>query len=404
MGCGLGDLIRNMLVISPHHLQPVFKLLLYGWIALWIIGCTSPSPSSVVGQPTMTLLPAATLTSADIITPSPTPTVTSTLKPAVTVTPTLSPTLTAPPTLTPTSSPTATPETELAASPTATYTPPPPILVPTEIPDSNRIEHVVIISIDGLRPDALAVADTFAIDALQAMGAYSPRARAVLPSVTLVNHASMLGGMSPEKHGITWNENDPSQGKIKGPTLFSIAHEAGLSTAMVVGKPKLEHLVIPDSVDNYIYAGFTDIQVVNEALRVIEAGLPNILFIHLPDVDSAGHLTGWMSPGQLLVVPLTDGLIGDIVAALETGEYLDNTLLIVTSDHGGSGRSHGSESPEDVTLPWLAVGPGIPAGMTIAGDVIVFDTAATALYALELPIPAAWDGQPVLEIFVSNEE
>jgi predicted AlkP superfamily pyrophosphatase or phosphodiesterase len=257
----------------------------------------------------------------------------------------------------------------------------------------------VIISIDGLRADALELADTPTLDALRAAGAYSSKAQAVLPSVTLVNHASMLGGMGPDKHGITWNEIDLELGLIKGPTLFSLAHEAGLRTAMVVGKPKLEHLVLPDSVDNFYHAGYTDRQVVNQAIEVIKSDLPDILFIHLPDVDSAGHLTGWLSPGQLLAVNLTDSLIGEIVAALEAEVYLDNTLILITADHGGSGVKHGSSSPEDTTIPWLAVGPGVRAGLALQSKIVVYDTAATALYALNLPQPEVWDGRPILEIF-----
>jgi predicted AlkP superfamily pyrophosphatase or phosphodiesterase len=258
---------------------------------------------------------------------------------------------------------------------------------------------VVIISIDGLRPDAWEESDTPTLDALRAKGAYTAEAQTVLPSVTLIAHASMLSGMSPEKHGIDWNDYDPTLGQINGPTLFSVAHEAGLSTAMVVGKPKLEHLVLPGSVDNYDYAGFTDRQVVDHALAVIQSGLPDVLFIHLPDVDSAGHATGWMSGGQLAVISGTDRLVGEIVAELEAGGYLEQTLLIITADHGGIDKAHGNDSPEEMTIPWLAVGPGVPAGLTLQSEIVVYDTAATALYALNLPVPAVWDGRPVLEVF-----
>jgi predicted AlkP superfamily pyrophosphatase or phosphodiesterase len=245
----------------------------------------------------------------------------------------------------------------------------------------------------------MAVANTPTLDALRAAGAYNSRAQAVVPTVTLVNHASMLGGMSPEKHGINWNIYDPALGKIKGPTLFSVAQEAGLTTAMVVGKPKLEHIVLPNSVSIYNYAGFTDRQVVNQALPLINSSLPDILFIHLPDVDSAGHATGWMSPGQLLAIENSDGLIGELMTALETVDKLSSTLLIVTSDHGGSGQSHGTGSAEDTFIPWLAVGPGVPPGKAIDRSIMIYDTAATVLQGLKLPIPADWDGRPVSEIF-----
>lgn len=320
-------------------------------------------------------------------TAAPPPTVTSAARlqlPQATATP--------PPTAIPTGvvSPTGSP----TPAPTKTAQP-----TPTATPEPAALKYVILISIDGLRPDALELADTPTLDALRLAGAYSPSAKAVLPSVTLVNHASMLGGMHPRKHGVTWNVRDPKAGKVKGPTLFTAAHNAGLTSMMVVGKAKLDHLVLPDSVDQYYHPGYTDRQVINKALQIIDAGLPDILFIHLPDVDSAGHLTGWMLPGQILAIELTDSLIGKLVTALETEDYLENTLLIITADHGGEDFAHGTASPEDTTIPWLAVGPGLQAGVVLKSDIVVYDTAATILYALDLPIPEVWDGKPVVEIF-----
>lgn len=351
---------------------PILKLALL--VSLSLTGC-APSTAAEVALPAVT--PPATV-----------PATATATQPAATASPTATPTV----------SPTLTPVATTTALPTSTATP-----ETTATGSSCDIENVVIISIDGLRPDALDQTDTPVFDTLKARGSFHPAAQAVLPSVTLVNHASMLGGMSPEKHGIYWNSGDSGLGKINGPTLFSVAHEAGLSTAMVVGKPKLEDLVLPDSVDQYLYAGFTDRQVTNRALALIEEGLPNVLFIHLPDVDSAGHATGWMSLGQLLALSWTDGNVGEIVAALEAGQFMDHTLLIITADHGGSGKAHGSDSPEDVTIPWLAIGPGVPIGGTLQQPIIAYDTAATALYALKLPLPDSWEGQPVQEIFDQAE-
>jgi hypothetical protein len=303
-------------------------------------------------------------------------------------------------TLTPTATPlwpTRTPRPESGITPTA-----PPRFsrqtTPSPTP-SPEIKHVVIISLDGLRPVCWEWPVTPHLDALRLRGAYSNHAKAVVPSVTLINHASMLGGMSPAKHGIDWNDYLPEMGKINGPTLFSVAHQAGLRTAMVVGKEKFEHLVLPNSVDSFTYPGFIDSQVADEAVSVIEQGLPDVLFIHFPNVDSAGHLTGWMSAGQLAAIGLADTATGRVVAALDNGGYTANTLLIVTADHGGSGMSHGSDSAEDTTIPWLAVGPGVPVNATLTSQITTYDTAATALHALKLPVPPGWDGRPVLEIF-----
>jgi phosphopentomutase len=209
----------------------------------------------------------------------------------------------------------------------------------------------------------------------------------------------MLTGMIPEKHGIQWPGPYIGWPGMNGPSLCSVAHDAGLSTAMVFGKEKLNYLVLPNSVDRCFGADVHDTEVKDWAVEVIEEGMPNVLFIHFPDTDRVGHEYGWLSTNQLHSVAFADGLIGEIVAALEDGGYLDSTLLIITSDHGGHGFFHGDDYPEDRTIPWLAVGPGVASDVTLTSHINTYDTAATALYALGLPIPECWDGQPILEIF-----
>ena len=272
----------------------------------------------------------------------------------------------------------------------------------TAIPTATlqpEIKQVIIISIDGLRPDALELADTPALDSLKAHGAYSPGAQTVSLSITLPSHASMLSGMTPDKHGILWGIPYIGWPGMNGPTLFNVAHDAGLSTAMVFGKQKMNYLVLPNSVDQLFGADMGDTEIKKRAVEIIQTGLPNVLFIHFPDVDRVGHAVGWMSPNQLQSVTFVDGLIGELVTALESGGYLNRTLLIITADHGGHGRSHGDDSPEDRTIPWLAVGPGVRAGIILTSNINTYDTAATALYALKLPLPEVWDGTPILEIF-----
>jgi len=260
------------------------------------------------------------------------------------------------------------------------------------------IQRVVIISVDGLRADALPPSDTPVLDALMTQGAYSDSAETVTPSATLIGHASMLGGMTPAHHGIYWNINAPELGKIKGPTLFSVAHEAGLTSAMISGKPRLEHIVLPNSVDNFDYAGYLDQMTVAQALEVIATAMPDILFVHLPDVDEQGHATGWMSAEQFATISQADARIGELITALETHNYWDHTLLIVTADHGGEGYKHGGSTPGEIIVPWLVFGPGVQPGRRLQSKVLIYDTAATALYALDLPVPPEWDGRPIVEV------
>jgi arylsulfatase A-like enzyme len=168
---------------------------------------------------------------------------------------------------------------------------------------------------------------------------------------------------------------------------------------MVFGKEKLNYLVLENSVDELFGIDAHDPEVKEAAVEVIEAGMPNVLFIHFPDTDRVGHEYGWMSPNYLYAINYADGLVDEIVTTLEHEGYLGSTLLIITADHGGHDFEHGLDCPEDRTIPWLAVGPGVPQGITLISHINIYDTAATALYALDLPVPEHWDGRPVLEIF-----
>jgi len=352
-------------------------------LLLVLTGCATESSASILASPTPLEAKAFTPTR---LPPSPTSSATPPLLPSDTPTPV--------PTLTPTSTPTQTPPPTLIPTPTRQV-----FTVQPATGSRADIQRVVIISVDGLRADALAQSDTPVLDALIAQGAYSDSAQTVTPSATLIGHASMLGGMTPAHHGFYWNINAPELGKIKGPTLFSVAREASLTSAMISGKPRLEHIVLPDSVDNFVYAGYLDQMTVARALEVIETNMPNILFVHMPDVDEQGHASGWMSAEQFATISQADARIGEMIAALETHGYWDHTLLIVTADHGGEGYRHGGKTPGEIIIPWLVFGPGVQPGLMLQSQVMIYDTAATALYALGLPIPPEWDGRPIVEVF-----
>ncbi len=266
-------------------------------------------------------------------------------------------------------------------------------------PVTPKTEHVVIISVDGLRPDALLLADTPNLDKLIKKGSYCPHAQTISLSITLPSHASMLSGMLPAKHGIQFGLPYIGWPGMNGPTIFSVAHNAGLSTGMVFGKQKLGYIALENSVDKLFSADAHDPEVKTHAIEVIEEGLPNVLFIHFPDTDRVGHAYGWMSENQLYSVNFVDGLIGEVVDTLDREGYLETTLLIITADHGGHGFGHGDDAQEDRTIPWLAVGPEVNTNAKITQQINTYDTAATAAHALNLPIPEYWDGKPVLEIF-----
>ncbi len=300
---------------------------------------------------------------------------------APTATQTLAPTL--PPTSTATLPATAT-QTPI---PTATQT-----LAPTV-----RASRVVILSIDGLRPDAISLAPMPNLLKLMQSGAYSLSAQTVYPSLTLIAHASMLSGLCPAKHGVDWNDYLPERGYARGTDLFDLAHAAGLKTYMYVTKKKLTQVTEPSSLDKFVFVNDRDTVLMDRLLEEFPQDF-NVLFIHFGITDGMGHSYGWLSPQQLSVLFRADEALGQFLKELDARNLRNDTLIIVTADHGGHASTHGSNSPEDMTIPWVAAGPGI-APKQLTSFIQTTDTAATAAFALGLSIPPEWDGAPVYEAF-----
>lgn len=295
------------------------------------------------------------------------------------------PSLTAAFTETPTQTATAT----ATESPTQT-----PTFTPTSPPRASR---VLILSIDGLRPDAILTAPMPNLLDLMQKSAYTLNAQTIFPSATLPSHASMLTGLCPSKHGVNWNDYLPLLGYADGTDLFDVAHENGLQTVMYVGKEKLRQITEPSSTDVFVYVNDRDLVLTDRLI----ADFPQefgVLFVHFPLVDGMGHEYGWMSPEQLSVAYRADEALGNLLAELDARGLRDDTLIIVTADHGGHDTTHGSSLHEDMTIPWIVSGPGVQPKV-LTTQVNTMDTAATAAFMLGLPIPSEWDGVPVYEAF-----
>src|SRR5450432_871465 len=231
--------------------------------------------------------------------------------------------------------------------------------------DSAPTAHrVLIISVDGLRPDLMLRADSPVLHDLLKRGSFTCWAQTTAVAVTLPSHVSMLTGVKPQKHQIEWNHDLPFAGPVYPvvPTIFELAHKAGYTTGMVAGKSKFDVLNKPGTIDSvYIppIDAIGDELVLEQALKMIDAGPPEMLFIHLPQVDNVGHAKGWGSPEQMAAIAYADSCIGKILDEMKSKGVMDSTLVIISADHGGAGRSHGADDPRSRHIPWIAIGPGV---------------------------------------------
>lgn len=217
-----------------------------------------------------------------------------------------------------------------------------------------EVDLVVLISIDGCRWDYLRRVDTPNIDLLISSGVYVLRCLSVYPSLTRVGHTAILTGCYPESHGITGNvyydriegvEKKFETSDIKVETLLETTSRFGLKSisvcfpmsrgaTMAVDKGRVPDFLInvigdiPENVEE------RDVWVLNATLMLIESEEPDIILVHFKQVDSMGHEFGPDSEEVYKAVRNVDGLIGKLIARLEAIGIADNTLIVLTADHG----------------------------------------------------------------------
>ena len=263
---------------------------------------------------------------------------------------------------------------------------------PSPSPTPTPQPRVALITIDGLRADAVTAETTPKIWELVARGAYTWSAQTIFPSNTLPSHTSMLTGVEPSVHGVTFDEYSQTF-QFSTPTALSLVHAAGKRSIMIVGKDKFQQIVPTGAVDTFKIVKAGDIDVVNEAITQITDGF-DLLFVHLPQVDQVGHYSGWLSPEYMAQVQSADEQVGRLVSFLPLG-----TTVIVTSDHGGTGKVHGTTAKTDLTIPWIVAGPRVTHKGQISRNVRTTDTAATILAVLGITAPNNCTGKTISEIF-----
>lgn len=266
-------------------------------------------------------------------------------------------------------------------------------------PAGRPIRRVLILSEDGMRPELIYKQHMPWHERLYQQGAYSWHARTIRTASTLPSHASMLSGVDVNLHRLTWNNWRPSKGFIQAPTIFKMAVDQGMKTAAFVGKFKLRHILPAGTVGVFERPGYYCRKVSEEAARYLEKEKPELTFVHFSDPDEAGHSAGWLSERQKRAAQTSDACLGTLVQALERAGTLDDTLIIVSADHGGHNHNHSGALACDREIPWIAHGPNVRRGYLIRSRISTMDTAPTALTALGLPVPPGITGRPIKEIF-----
>ncbi len=259
-----------------------------------------------------------------------------------------------------------------------------------------------------------------------AEGVYSVRGRAQMPTVSGPNWGTIITGMNPEETGIDSNSWTPLSGAPDQPNA------AGIPPANAVDKVPEIPWVLPESMwraakkqnkdiktavaFNWAWIGFFMDDAVDMHFRgndnavgaamcdYIENEKPELMFIHFDEVDGAGHDSGWGSTRYYDQIANVDRLIGDVIDSLEKAGIIDDTLVMVSSDHGGNNFGHGGFTQVEMYIPVIFYGVGLQShGVQNRRILSNRDLAPTALYALGLREGDYMTGRTATEIFEEQD-
>ncbi len=256
-------------------------------------------------------------------------------------------------------------------------------------------KKALLILVDGMRPDAVAKCPHPFIRELQKRGSYTAEARTVMPSVTLPCHMSLFHSVTPQRHGVTTNLYVPQVRPIRG--IFDVLRANKKTGAMFYDWEELRDLGRPDALaHSCFYSGRimsyeqANLRITEDAVEYMQKHAPDFAFLYLGFTDEAGHNFGWMTEEYMRAIHQSWDCIERVVKALSR-DY----AVFVTADHGGHERSHGTEMPEDMTIPLFAAGdefvPGC--GLENAG---IMDLAPTIVKILGIAPEEEWEGKPLI--------
>lgn len=277
-------------------------------------------------------------------------------------------------------------------------------------------KHVVFIGIDGLSAECFKQAtDIPNFKFLMENGSYTLAKRSVMPSASAINWASIFNGMPTELHGYhNWNSRKPDIPAAcvtdhgMPPTIYTLldAQMPSSVTGALYNWDGIGYVIDTLAVDHYAYdpgyhrpETYSLEKYTERAAKFILDKKPTFFTFYIGDQDEAGHEYGWGSPEYYKCMQDCDKSIGMILQALKDAGIYDDTIVVVTSDHGGVKRGHGGFTLRELETPYIVWGRRVKRGFAFPETMMQYDVAATFAYIFGLKTPQCWVGRPMRQIF-----
>ncbi len=296
-----------------------------------------------------------------------------------------------------------TPSSETAA-PSATEPGTLPETAPETEPVPERVtyKHVIIIGIDGAGNFHQKCNTPNMDEIFLGNGAWTDYCRASTPSISAQCWGSMLLGVKPSVHKLTNDIIGAQEYKnAEYPTIFKLVREAHPDAELgsFCNWYPISEGIVERDLKVTKERGEDDV-LTGKICSYINLKKPELLFIQFDSVDHAGHSATYGSNTYLKALETVDGYVGKIYSAIESAGILDDTLLIITADHGGLGTSHGGPSDDEMNTFFGAVGKSVnpTSDLTMTGR----DLASIVCWALGVEGNEKWDSYIPANLFTDN--
>ena len=252
---------------------------------------------------------------------------------------------------------------------------------------------VILISIDGMRPDGLKGCGNAYVKELERLCAYTYSASSMTPSVTLPCHFSMTHSVTPQRHGILTNTYVPQVRPVLG--IFEKIRAAKGNSAMFYGWEPLRDIAEPGALRYATYINAyrresSDTVLTDAAIETISTDKPDFVFLYMVETDEkGGHDNGWMSEEYLRRISVA---IDNAKRVIE--RFADEYSIIIMADHGGHDRCHGTDMPEDMTIPLFFLGKEFTPGV-IEKPLSLLDIAPTIAKIMGIEPEMEWEGKAI---------
>ncbi|MBQ8717710.1 MAG: alkaline phosphatase family protein, partial [Clostridia bacterium] len=269
--------------------------------------------------------------------------------------------------------------------------------------DRYLYKRVVLIGVDGAGA-FFRDTDTPCIDEIFENGAISYNVLTSNPTISAQCWGSMLHGVTPGAHRLTnaivGERAYPTDSPY--PSVFRVIRENNpdAKLASFTNWNPINIGIIEDGLGVHKDSA-TDAPMTEKICDYVKKNDPTLLFVQFDEVDHAGHTAGYNTKAHLDQITATDELIGKIYDAYDEMDYLEDTLFIVTADHGGTGLSHGGLSDAEKYVMLAATGKTVENGEII--DMEIRDCASVILYALGYEQPDSWTGRVPSGLFEGVE-